>query len=63
MFDITGITELNDGVTPQTVAVTATKPDGTSVSFDAVVRIDTPGEADYYRNGGILQYVLRSLVS
>lgn len=63
VFDITGITELNDGVTPQTVAVTATKPDGTSVSFDAVVRIDTPGEADYYRNGGILQYVLRSLVS
>ena len=32
------------------------------VEFDAVVRIDTPGEADYYRNGGILQYVLRSLV-
>ena len=33
-----------------------------TVEFDAVVRIDTPGEADYYRNGGILQYVLRSLV-
>ena len=32
------------------------------IEFDAVVRIDTPGEADYYRNGGILQYVLRSLV-
>ena len=32
------------------------------VEFDAVLRIDTPGEADYYRNGGILQYVLRSLV-
>jgi aconitate hydratase len=31
-------------------------------SFDAVVRIDTPGEADYYRNGGIMQYVLRSLL-
>ena len=61
-FDISGITALNEGVTPQTVAVTATREDGTTVSFDATVRIDTPGEADYYRNGGILQYVLRSLV-
>ncbi|NLF05097.1 MAG: aconitate hydratase, partial [Actinomycetales bacterium] len=61
-FDITGITALNDGATPRTVAVTATRADGAVVAFDAVVRIDTPGEADYYRNGGILQYVLRSLV-
>jgi aconitate hydratase A / 2-methylisocitrate dehydratase len=62
-FDITGITELNAGRTPRTVKVTATKPgaDAPSVTFDAVVRIDTPGEADYYRNGGIMQYVLRSL--
>jgi aconitate hydratase len=60
-FDITGITELNEGRTPKTVKVTATKTDGASVEFDAVVRIDTPGEADYYRNGGILHYVLRSL--
>jgi len=44
------------------VAVKATRDDGSTVDFDAVVRIDTPGEADYYRNGGILQYVLRSLV-
>ena len=49
--------------TPRTVKVTATKDDGASVEFDAVVRIDTPGEADYYRNGGILQYVLRNLVN
>jgi aconitate hydratase len=56
-FDITGITELNDGRTPQTVTVNAGE-----VSFDAVVRIDTPAEADYYRNGGIMQYVLRSLI-
>ena len=49
-------------VTPRTVQVTATRGDGTTVELDAVVRIDTPGEADYYRNGGILQYVLRSLV-
>ncbi|MHA7126838.1 aconitate hydratase [Janibacter indicus] len=61
-FDIAGITELNNGSTPKTVKVTATKSSGETVEFDAVVRIDTPGEADYYRNGGILQYVLRSLV-
>ncbi|ONI86728.1 hypothetical protein ALI22I_24230 [Saccharothrix sp. ALI-22-I] len=40
----------------------ATKSDGSKVEFDAVVRIDTPGEADYYRNGGIMQYVLRRMV-
>lgn len=61
-FDISGVTALNEGTTPRTVRVTARKPDGDVVEFDAVVRIDTPGEADYYRNGGILQYVLRSLV-
>ncbi|WP_331283103.1 aconitate hydratase AcnA [Kineosporia babensis] len=61
-FDFAGVTELNNGSTPSTVKVTATKADGSKVAFDAVVRIDTPGEADYYRNGGILQYVLRSLV-
>ena len=59
---ISGVTALNEGVTPKTVAVKATKADGSVIEFDAVVRIDTPGEADYYRNGGILQYVLRSLV-
>lgn len=61
-ISVTGITELNEGSTPATVAVSATKPDGTVTSFDAVVRI-TPGEADYYRNGGILQFVLRSLLA
>ncbi|MGB7357364.1 MAG: hypothetical protein WA944_04810, partial [Mycobacterium sp.] len=48
--------------TPRTVHVKATKQDGGEVEFDAVVRIDTPGEADYYRNGGILQYVLRNML-
>ncbi|WP_119296185.1 aconitate hydratase AcnA [Brevibacterium casei] len=62
-FSITGVTELNEGTTPKTVKVSATKDDGTTVDFDAVVRIDTPGEADYYRNGGILQYVLRQLAT
>ena len=66
-FAFTGIEKLNEGSTPKTVHVTATPTDAsaegkTPVEFDAVVRIDTPGEADYYRNGGILQYVLRSLV-
>ncbi|WP_020418455.1 aconitate hydratase AcnA [Amycolatopsis sp. ATCC 39116] len=60
-FDFEGITKLNEGETPRTIKVTATKEDGAKVEFDAVVRIDTPGEADYYRNGGILQYVLRKM--
>jgi len=62
-YDIQGVTVLNEGRTPKTVAVRATKADGSVVAFDADLRIDTPGEADYYRNGGILQYVLRSLVA
>ncbi|WP_091447563.1 aconitate hydratase [Actinokineospora iranica] len=62
-FDLTGVTTLNEGATPRTVKVTATRTDGSTVDFDAVVRIDTPGEADYYRNGGIMQYVLRKMVN
>lgn len=67
IVSIEGLEQLNEGVTPKTVKVTAApsefSPEGKqTVVFDAVVRIDTPGEADYYRNGGILQYVLRSLV-
>jgi aconitate hydratase len=61
-YDISGVTVLNDGKIPNTVAVTARRQDGSTVGFDAVVRIDTPGEADYYRNGGIMQYVLRKMV-
>ena len=61
-FSILGVTALNDGITPKTVRVSAAATDGSVTEFDAVVRIDTPGEADYYRNGGILQYVLRQLV-
>jgi aconitate hydratase len=68
-FSIEGVTALNpstgsgqgEGTTPATVRVTATGA-GEPVTFDAVVRIDTPGEADYYRHGGIMQYVLRSLL-
>ena len=57
VFEITGITELNNGTIPKTVQVKAGDK-----TFTAKVRIDTPGEADYYRHGGIMQYVLRSLV-
>ncbi len=68
VFEITGVEALNDGVTPSTVRVVASPSANSAagkpvIEFDAVVRIDTPGEADYYRNGGILQYVLRSLVA
>ncbi len=55
-FSITGVTAINEGTTPKTVKVKAG-----DVEFDAKVRIDTPGEANYYRNGGIMQYVLRNL--
>ena len=61
-FDVTGIAAINEGPTPRTVNVRATGEDGRTVTFDAIVRIDTPGEADYFRNGGILQFVLRSLL-
>jgi aconitate hydratase len=60
-FDVTGVTGLADGI-PRTLHVRAAREGGEPVEFDAVLRIDTPGEADYYRNGGILQFVLRSLV-
>ena len=62
VFTIHGITELNSGVTPSQVDVEAVAADGRTVEFTTDVRIDTPGEADYYRHGGILQYVLRSLL-
>ncbi len=62
-FSVSGITAMNDGgAVPDTVSVTATREGADGVQFDAVVRIDTPGEAAYFRNDGILQYVLRSLV-
>ncbi|MDI1465744.1 aconitate hydratase AcnA [Catellatospora sp. KI3] len=57
-FTITGVEALNEGTTPKTVKVVT----DSGVAFDAVVRIDTPGEADYYRHGGILQYVLRKML-
>ena len=61
-FDIVGIEELNNGKIPQNVALTATGKSGTK-TFKAKVRIDTPGEADYFRHGGILPYVLRQLAA
>jgi aconitate hydratase len=58
IFNVEGIEQLNSGTIPNEVVVTA---DGKK--FNAIVRIDTPGEADYYRHGGIMQYVLRSLLA
>ena len=58
VFSITGITALNTGGVPKELTVTAGDK-----SFSTTVRIDTPGEADYYRHGGIMQFVLRSLLS
>jgi aconitate hydratase len=57
-YGITGIEKMNEGGVPNEVSVTADDK-----RFTAVVRIDTPGEADYYRHGGIMQYVLRSLLA
>ncbi|GLV50706.1 aconitate hydratase [Thermobispora bispora] len=57
-FDIIGIEQLNSGTTPRTVTVRAGDKE-----FQAIVRIDTPGEAEYYRHGGIMQYVLRNLLA
>jgi len=68
IYDISGVEKLNEGVTPKTLKVIAkpsehSKPGKQVVEFEATLRIDTPGEADYFRHGGILQYVLRSLVT
>ncbi len=62
-FAISGVSALNDGTTPPTVRVEAVSEDGLTTAFDAVLRIDTPGEADYYRNGGIMPFVLRQLLA
>lgn len=57
VFEISGIEAINDGAAPKTLTVKAG-----AVTFEAQLRIDTPGEADYYRHGGIMQFVLRSLL-
>ena len=64
IIDVAGVEALNDGQTPRTVTVqiTPTQEGREPDQFEATVRIDTPGEADYYRHGGIMQYVLRSLL-
>lgn len=58
-FDFEGIEQINETI-PPTIHVTATR-DGRTTEFDVVVRIDTPGEREYYLNGGILQYMLRRM--
>jgi len=60
-FSITGIAVLNEGELPKELTVVATADDGSTTEFRVVVRIDTPMEAEYFRHGGILRYVLRQL--
>jgi len=60
-FDISGVTALNNGSIPATVHIKATREGADPVDFDAVLRTDTSGEAEYYRHGGIPQYVLRGI--
>ncbi|HEX4186793.1 MAG TPA: aconitate hydratase [Solirubrobacteraceae bacterium] len=64
-FTITGLADAmaGDGAPPTEVHVSAERPDGETIEFDARVRIDTPREAEYFRHGGILQYVLRQLLA
>ncbi len=61
-YGVVGVTALNEGDVPDTVTIQALGSDGRETTIEARLRIDTPGEADYYRHGGILQYVLRQLV-
>ncbi|MDR0432400.1 MAG: aconitate hydratase, partial [Bifidobacteriaceae bacterium] len=61
VFEIEGLAAVSAGQPPRTVRVTARRGGGETISFDAILRIDTPGEADYYRHGGILNYVLHQL--
>jgi aconitate hydratase len=60
-FAISGLDVLNRGELPKELSVVATSDDGDTTEFRVVVRIDTPMEAEYYRHGGILQYVLRQM--
>ncbi len=62
-YDVAGLAALNEGQLPKTVAVRATRDDGSTVEFEARLRIDTEVEAEYFRNGGVLNYVLRSLAA
>ncbi len=63
VFSITGLEPLNHGETVSTVTVEVTREDGTSFTFTARLRIDTPTEAEYYRHGGVLNFVLRQLAA
>ncbi len=63
VFDVTGISRMtNDNQPRPTLSVTAHKPDGSEISFDAVARLDSKIEVEYYRNGGILHTFLRGLL-
>jgi aconitate hydratase len=61
VISISGVERLNDGVAPTTVRLSVAREGGEAFEFDARLRIDTPTEVEYYRNGGVLNFVLRSL--
>jgi aconitate hydratase len=61
VISITGLEPLNHGVTVNTVTMHVTRDDGSTFTFEARLRIDTPTEAEYYRHGGVLNFVLRQL--
>ncbi|HEV2452114.1 MAG TPA: aconitate hydratase AcnA [Streptosporangiaceae bacterium] len=62
-FDVLGIEAMTSGPVPREVTVVARADDGSTREFRAIVRIDTPGEAEYFRHGGIMPYVLRTLLA
>jgi aconitate hydratase len=62
-FSITGLDVLNHGTTPKSVTVRAVDSTGGERTFEARVRIDTPTEAEYYRHGGVIPFVLRQLAA
>ena len=61
LFSVSGLAPLNDGETVPFVVLTATRTSGEVVTFEVRLRIDTPTEAEYYRHGGVLNFVLRQL--
>ena len=63
VFDVTGLAPLERGELVPRVTLTVTREDGSSEAFDVRLRIDTPTEVEYYRHGGVLNYVLRQLAA
>jgi aconitate hydratase len=63
IYSITGLEPLNRGETVARVTINVERTSGDTFSFEARLRVDTPTEAEYYRHGGVLNYVLRQLAA